>query len=51
MNEDNVRLSGGEVTRWVLLAILLLGSIAAFFILSPRVPPAIRPPTTTTVGP
>ena len=47
MHEDNVRLTGGELTRWVLLGILLLGGLAAYFIYSPRVPPAIRPPAPT----
>ena len=43
MNEDNVRLTSGELTRWVVLAILLLASLAAYFIYAPRVPPAVRP--------
>lgn len=47
MNEDNVRLTGGEISRWVLLGILLVASLAAFFIYSPRVPIAIRPPVQT----
>jgi hypothetical protein len=47
MNEDNVRLTGGEIGRWVLLGILLIASLAAYFIYSPRVPPAIRPPVPT----
>jgi hypothetical protein len=44
MSEDNVRLTGGELTRWVILALLLVASLAGYFIYSPRVPPAIRPP-------
>lgn len=44
MNEDNVRMTGGELSRWVLLGILLVAGLIAFFIYSPRVPPAIRPP-------
>jgi hypothetical protein len=44
MSEDNVRLTGSEITRWVILAILLVASLAAYFIYSPRVPSAIRPP-------
>jgi len=44
MNEDNVRLTGGEITRWVILAILLVASLVAYFVYAPRVPPAIRPP-------
>jgi hypothetical protein len=44
MNEDNVRLTGGELTRWVILAALLVASLAAYFIYAPRVAPAIRPP-------
>lgn len=44
MSEDNVRMTGGEITRWLVLAILLVASLAAYFIYSPRVPPAIRPP-------
>ena len=44
MNEDNVRFTGGEMTRWVLLGALLVASLVAFFIYSPRVPPAIHPP-------
>ncbi len=47
MNEDNVRLTGGEFTRWMLLGILLVAGLAAFFIFSPRVPPAIHPPVVT----
>ncbi len=44
MSEDNVRMTGGEITRWLVLAVLLVASLAAYFIYSPRVPPAIRPP-------
>lgn len=44
MSEDNVRLTGSEITRWVILAVLLVACIAAYFIYSPRVPPAIHPP-------
>lgn len=51
MSEDNVRLTGGEITRWVLLGLLLAAGLAAFFIYSPRVPPAIRPPVSTTAEP
>jgi len=43
MSEDNVRLTRGEITRWVVLAILLVASLVAYFIYAPRVPPAIRP--------
>lgn len=44
MSEDNVRLTGGEITRWVFLAVLLVAMLAAYFIYSPQVPAAIRPP-------
>jgi hypothetical protein len=44
MPEDNVRLTGGEITRWVVLAILLVACLAAYFLYTPQVPPAIRPP-------
>lgn len=44
MNEDNVRMTGGELTRWVILAVLLIASLAAYFIYAHRVSPAIRPP-------
>lgn len=44
MSEDNVRMTGGEITRWLVLAVLLVASLAAYFIYAPRVPPAIRPP-------
>jgi hypothetical protein len=44
MNEDNVRLTGGELTRWLVLGLLLVACLAAYFIYAPRVPPAVRPP-------
>jgi hypothetical protein len=44
MNEDNVRLTGGELARWTILAILLIASLVAYFVYAPRVPPAIQPP-------
>ncbi len=51
MSEDNVRLTGGEIFRWVLLGLLLLAGLVAYFLYSPRVPPAIRPPVSTTAEP
>ncbi|MFN8651244.1 MAG: hypothetical protein U0133_05010 [Gemmatimonadales bacterium] len=51
MSEDNVRLTGGEITRWLLLGLLLVAGLVAFFIYSPRVSPAIRPPASTTAEP
>ena len=44
MNEDNVRMSGGEIARWAVLAVLLVACLAIYFVYAPRVPPAIRPP-------
>jgi hypothetical protein len=43
MNEDNVRMTSGEFTRWVVLALLLGASLTAYFVYAPRVPPAIHP--------
>lgn len=51
MNEDNVRLTGGEITRWVLLGLLVVAGLVAYFAYSSRVPPAIRPTASTTAEP
>jgi len=44
MTEDNVRLTGREIIRWVILGILVVACLVAYFVYAPRVPPAIRPP-------
>jgi hypothetical protein len=41
MSEENVRLTGREMTRWLILAALLIGCLAAYFVYASRVPPAI----------
>lgn len=51
MSEDNVRLTGGEIGRWVLLGLLLVLGLVAYFVYAPRVPPAIRPTASTTAEP
>lgn len=51
MNEDNVRLTGGEISRWVVLSLLLVAGLVAYFVFAPRVPPVVRPPAPTTVEP
>jgi hypothetical protein len=43
MSDENVRLTGGEILRWIILAALLVACLAAYFVYAPRVPPAIRP--------
>lgn len=47
MHEDNVRLTGAEMARWVVMAALLVACLVAYFVYAPRVPPAIRPPVPT----
>jgi hypothetical protein len=44
MNEDNVQMGGVALGRWVIFAGLLVASLLSYFLLSPRVAPAIRPP-------
>lgn len=41
MSDDNVRMTRAELVRWSLLALLLAGALMAYFVFSPRVPPAI----------
>jgi len=43
MAEENVRASGRELGRWIILAVLLGACLIAYFVYAPRVPPAIRP--------
>jgi hypothetical protein len=43
MAEENARVSAREMGRWVALALLFLALLAAYFVYSPRVPPAITP--------
>lgn len=42
MQEENVRLTGGEIVRWLILAALLVACVVGYFALSPRVPPVVR---------
>ncbi len=43
MAEETVRASGREFGRWVVLLVLLVACLVAYFVYNPRVPPAIRP--------
>lgn len=43
MAEETVRASGGELGRWLVLTVLLVACLVAYFVYAPRVPPAIRP--------
>jgi hypothetical protein len=43
MPEQNVRLNGGEIARWVVLALVLAACLAAYFLYAPSVPPVVRP--------
>jgi hypothetical protein len=45
MNEDNVHIGGAALGRWAVFAMLLVAGLIAYFLFSPRVAPAIRPPT------
>jgi hypothetical protein len=43
MSEDNGHVRGTDLGGWTILAMLLLASLAVYFVYSPRVSPAIRP--------
>ncbi|HEY7682791.1 MAG TPA: hypothetical protein VH879_09125 [Gemmatimonadales bacterium] len=43
MSDENPRMSGKEIGRWVILAALIVACLAAYFLYSPRVPTVIRP--------
>jgi hypothetical protein len=43
MPAENERAEVGDLGRWVILALLLIASLAAYFVYSPRVGPVIRP--------
>ena len=44
MTEDNTQVNGVALGRWTVFAMLLIGSLVAYFWLSPRVAPTVRPP-------
>jgi hypothetical protein len=44
MNEDNTQVNSVGLGRWTIFALLLIASLAAYFVFSPRVAPAVRPP-------
>jgi hypothetical protein len=48
MSDENPRMSGREIGRWLALLALLLACLTAYFLYAPRVPPAIVPAQTTT---
>lgn len=41
MSDDNVRLTRGELMRWVICGVLLLAALLAYFSFSRRVSPPI----------
>jgi hypothetical protein len=43
MSEENVQLSGADLVRWITMALLIAGCVAAYFLLAPRVPPVFQP--------
>jgi hypothetical protein len=43
MAEETVRATGREFGHWIVLLVLLAGCLVAYFVYSPRVPPAVRP--------
>jgi hypothetical protein len=43
MSEENVRVSGADLARWITLAVLIAACVGAYFALAPRVPPAVQP--------
>ncbi len=43
MADENVRMTAGDFSRWLLFAALLVGCVVAFFLLQGRVAPAIHP--------
>jgi hypothetical protein len=44
MNEDNTQMSGVALGRWTVFGMLLIAGLVAYFLLTPRVTPAVRPP-------
>lgn len=44
MSEDNAPMRGTDLGGWTILAALLLAGLVVYFLYSPRVSPAIRPP-------
>jgi hypothetical protein len=46
MADDDARVGGAQLARWLLLAALLLFGIALYFWLAPRSQPIVHPPGT-----
>jgi len=43
MEDDRVELSGSELLRWVIVAIIVLAGIGLFFYFAPSSEPAVPP--------
>ena len=43
MQDEKARMTGGEIVRWSVLALLLIACIILYFEYAPTTPPAIRP--------
>ena len=51
MAEDEVRLTVGDVGRWLVLALLVLLGIVLFFRFAPSTQPVVHPPAATAERP
>ncbi len=47
MTEENAPVSGADIGRWLLLGLFLAACIGAYFAFAPKVPPIVKPYTTT----
>ena len=43
MSEENAQVSTIDIGRWLVLALFLLACVGAYFVFSPKVPPAVVP--------
>ncbi|HYF40677.1 MAG TPA: hypothetical protein VD930_13365 [Gemmatimonadales bacterium] len=43
MNDDKVTLSGSELIRWLIIAVVIIAGIALYFYFAPSTEPAVPP--------